>query len=178
MPLSKPWGASFVPVVLLKKYGVTTAQISLAIQDLDYRIIQRSLNEKYVEWHCQPLVKWHFQFPTASQMSGVWERLIRDVQWSLAILTHLRPGRSSEPCLLRQWEYSTAGPYAQVVMTQVTGNLLLLVTSFSSIKGCPCHGEPFKMRTYTPTSSGEGANFSQITCAPDSIASICPCCRK
>ena len=34
------------------------------------------------------------------------------------------------------------------------------ITSFSSGKGCPCHWGPFKMRTYTPASSGEGANFS------------------
>lgn len=63
-------------------------------------------------------------------------------------------------------------------MTQVTENLLLLVTSFSSVKGCPCHWEPFKMRIYTPASSGEGANFSQITSGPDGCAIICPCCRN
>ena len=54
-------------------------EINLAIQDLDHRITQRSLNENDVEWHCQPLVKWHFQPPTTSHMSGVWERLIRSV---------------------------------------------------------------------------------------------------
>ena len=64
-------------------------EIKLAIQDLDHRIIQRSLNEKDVEWQCQPLVKWHFQPPTASHMSGVWERLIRSVRNAMkAIFGH------------------------------------------------------------------------------------------
>ena len=59
-------------------------EIKLAIQDLDHRVIQRSLNEKDVEWRCQPLVKRHFQPPTASHMSGVWERLIRSVRNTIA----------------------------------------------------------------------------------------------
>ena len=37
------------------------------------------MHERGVEWHSQPLKRCHFQPPTASQMSGVWERLIRSV---------------------------------------------------------------------------------------------------
>ena len=64
-------------------------ELTVAIQDLDQEIIQRSLHEKDVEWHCQPLKKWHFQPPTASHMSGVWERLIRSVRKTMKpILGH------------------------------------------------------------------------------------------
>ena len=64
-------------------------EIRDAIQDLDHNIIERSLHEKDVEWHCQPLTKWHFHPPTASHMSGVWERLIRSVRGTMkAILGH------------------------------------------------------------------------------------------
>ena len=56
-------------------------ELTVAIQDLDQEIIQRSLHEKDVEWHCQP--------PTASHTSRVWERLIRSVRKTMkAILGH------------------------------------------------------------------------------------------
>ena len=52
-------------------------------------MIRRSLHEKDVEWHCQPLKKLHFQPLTASHMSGVWERLIRSVHNTMkAVLGH------------------------------------------------------------------------------------------
>lgn len=64
-------------------------EIGLAIQDLDQKLIQRSLHEKEVEWHSHPSEKWHFQPPTASHMSGVWECLIRSVRKTMkAILGH------------------------------------------------------------------------------------------
>lgn len=64
-------------------------ELKLAMQDLNQKTIQRNLLEKDVEWHCQPLDKWHFQPPTASHMSGVWERLIRTVRQTMkAIFGH------------------------------------------------------------------------------------------
>ena len=64
-------------------------EMALAIQQLDQEMIQRSLHEKEVEWHCQPFKKWHFQPPTDSHMSGVWERLIRSVRTTMkAVLGH------------------------------------------------------------------------------------------
>ena len=64
-------------------------ELTLAIEQLDHEMIQRSLHEKEVEWYCQPLKKWHFQPPTASHMSGVWERLIRSVRNTMkAVLGH------------------------------------------------------------------------------------------
>ena len=66
-------------------------EMTLAIQQLDQEMIRRSLHvhEKEVEWHCLPLKKWHFQSPTASNMSGVWERLIRSVRNTMkAVLGH------------------------------------------------------------------------------------------
>lgn len=64
-------------------------ELTLAIQQLDHEMIQRSLHEKEVEWYCQPLKKWHFQPPTASHMSGVWERLIRSLRNTMkAVLGH------------------------------------------------------------------------------------------
>ena len=97
-PSSKPCGALSAFVVPSRKSGVTMVptnftggerEIRDAIQDLDHDIIERSLHEKDVEWHCQPLTKWHFHPPTASHMSGVWERLIRSVRGTMkAILGH------------------------------------------------------------------------------------------
>ena len=64
-------------------------EMTLAIQQLDQEMIQRSLHEKEVEWHCQPFKKWHLQPPTASHMSGVWEHLIRSVRnTTKAVLGH------------------------------------------------------------------------------------------
>ena len=64
-------------------------EMTLAIQQLDQEMIRRSLHEKEIEWHCQPIKKWHFQPPTASHMSGVWERLIRSVRNTMkAVLGH------------------------------------------------------------------------------------------
>lgn len=64
-------------------------ELRLAIRELDQTVVQRSMHEKEVEWYCQPFKKWHFQPPTASHMSGVWERLIRSVRGTMkAILGH------------------------------------------------------------------------------------------
>ena len=83
-------------MVLPKRSGATMTltlleqrEMTLAIQQLDQEMIRRSLHEKDVEWHCQPLKKWHFQPPTASHMSGVWECLIRSVRNTMkAVLGH------------------------------------------------------------------------------------------
>lgn len=64
-------------------------EIRLAVQEWNEKAIVESLHERGVEWHSQPLKKWHFQPPTASHMSGVWERLIRSVRKTMkAILGH------------------------------------------------------------------------------------------
>ena len=92
-------------------------ELRASIQDLDHRIIQRSMHEKDVEWYCQPLVKWHFQPPTASNMSGVWERLIRSVRNTMkAILGHPHDPSDREPItpshLLLQWQGMSLPPGA------------------------------------------------------------------
>ena len=114
-------------------------EIRDVIQDLDHYIIKKSLHEKDVEWHCQPLTKWYFHPPTASHISGAWELLTRSVHHTMeAILVTLRPsspGRPSEPSLLRQSECSTNGLYAQAATTPMTGKLLLPVISFNRDKG-------------------------------------------
>ncbi|CAB4009182.1 Hypothetical predicted protein [Paramuricea clavata] len=59
------------------------------MQEWDQRAIVKAAQEKGVEWYFQPFKKWHFQPPTASHMSGVWERLIRSVRKVMkAILGH------------------------------------------------------------------------------------------
>lgn len=64
-------------------------EIRLAIQGWNQKAIIEALHERGVEWHSQPLKKWHFQPPTASHMSGVWERLIRSVRKTMkAIIGH------------------------------------------------------------------------------------------
>jgi hypothetical protein len=51
-------------------------ELGLLMREWDQRTIIKAAHEKGVEWHFQPFKKWHFQPPTASHMSGVWERLI------------------------------------------------------------------------------------------------------
>lgn len=64
-------------------------EIRDAIQDLDHDIFKRSLHEKDVKWHCQPLVQWHLHPPTVIHMSRVWERLIRSARIAMkAVLGH------------------------------------------------------------------------------------------
>ena len=54
-----------------------------AKKEWNQRAITESAHEKGVEWHFQPFKTWHFPPPTASHMSGVWERLIRSVRKTL-----------------------------------------------------------------------------------------------
>ncbi|CAB4031067.1 Hypothetical predicted protein [Paramuricea clavata] len=59
------------------------------MREWDQRAIIKAAHEKGVKWHFQPFKKWHFQPPTASHMSGVWERLIRSLRKVMkAILGH------------------------------------------------------------------------------------------
>ena len=144
-------------------------ELTVAIQDLDQGIIQRSLHEKDVEWHCQPLKKWHFQPPTASHMSGVWERLIRSVR------------KTMKPILGHSHAF-VARETLRTVFAEAVGILnsrpLRPVISFGSVKGCPCHPEPSKKRTCIPESNGEEVKSFQTTSGPDGCASICPCCKN
>ena len=88
-PSSKPCGALSVWSDNGTNFTGGEKEIRDAIQDLDHNIIERSLHEKDVEWHCRPLTKWHFQPPTTSHMSGMWEGLIRSVRGTIkAILGH------------------------------------------------------------------------------------------
>ena len=64
-------------------------ELKLARQEWNQTAIKHALHEKEVEWRCQPFQKWHFQPPTASHISGVWERLIRSVRMTMkAVLGH------------------------------------------------------------------------------------------
>ena len=157
-------------------------ELTVAIQDLDQEIIQRSLHEKDVEWHCQPLKKWHFQPPTASHMSGVWERLIRSV-------------RKTMKAILRHPHAFVARETLRTVFAEAVGILNSRPLCPSSDdpndrepitpshllqqrKGLSCHPEPSKKRTCIPESNGEGVKSFQTTSGPDGCASICPCCKK
>ncbi len=64
-------------------------EIRLAVKGWNQKAIIEAMHERGVEWHSQPLKKWHFQPPTASHMSGVWERLIRSVRKTMkAVIGH------------------------------------------------------------------------------------------
>ncbi|XP_068726424.1 uncharacterized protein [Montipora capricornis] len=55
-------------------------ELSRSIQDLDDGTIRRELHRYEKDWYRCAVPEWHFQPPTASHMSGVWERLIRNVR--------------------------------------------------------------------------------------------------
>ncbi|XP_068674575.1 uncharacterized protein [Montipora foliosa] len=55
-------------------------ELSRSIQDLDDGTIRRELHRYETDWYRCAVPEWHFQAPTASHMSGVWERLIRKVR--------------------------------------------------------------------------------------------------
>ena len=55
-------------------------ELSRSIQDLDDGTIRRELHRYETDWYRCAVPEWHFQPPTASHMSGVWERLIRSVR--------------------------------------------------------------------------------------------------
>ena len=64
-------------------------EIRSANRGWNQKAIIEAMHERGVEWHSQPLKKWHFQPPTASHMSGVWERLIRSVRKTMkAVIGH------------------------------------------------------------------------------------------
>ena len=55
-------------------------EASRSIRDLDDGTIKRELHRYETDWYRCAVPEWHFQPPTASHMSGVWERLIRSVR--------------------------------------------------------------------------------------------------
>ncbi|KAK3716441.1 hypothetical protein QZH41_007049 [Actinostola sp. cb2023] len=58
-------------------------ELRRSVRDLDEEVIKKDLHSQEVEWYSCPIPKWRFQPPTASHMSGVWERLIRSVRKSM-----------------------------------------------------------------------------------------------
>ena len=86
--LFKHYADSFQCVEVLRKYGRTMGRIlrvaekelSRSIRDLDDGTIKRELHRYGTDWYRCAVSEWHFQPPTASHMSGVWERLIRSVR--------------------------------------------------------------------------------------------------
>lgn len=57
-----------------------------SVKEFNDDLIRRELHSKGSEWHSCPTPKWKFQPPTASHMSGVWERLIRSVRKTMSPL--------------------------------------------------------------------------------------------
>ena len=55
-------------------------ELRRSVKELNAETIEKEFHSKEVEWYSCPLPKWQFQPPTASNMSGVWERLIRSVR--------------------------------------------------------------------------------------------------
>ncbi|KAK3745439.1 hypothetical protein QZH41_005079 [Actinostola sp. cb2023] len=50
-----------------------------SIKSLNEEAIKKEVHARNTEWHSCTMPKWRFQPPTASHMSGVWERLIQSV---------------------------------------------------------------------------------------------------
>ena len=55
-------------------------ELRRSIRELNEEQIRRKLHMHDADWFKCVLPKWRFQPPTASHMSGVWERLIRSVR--------------------------------------------------------------------------------------------------
>ena len=61
-------------------------ELRISIQNLNEETIKKELHSREVEWYVCPMPKWRFQPPTASHMSGVWERLIRSVRKTMTAI--------------------------------------------------------------------------------------------
>ena len=66
----------------------------------DDRTIRRELHKYETDWYRCAVPEWHFQPPTASHMSGVWERLIRSVRKAMKSVLVDRGARlGGKPCV-------------------------------------------------------------------------------
>ena len=66
-------------------------ELRRSVRELNEEQIRRELHSYDAEWFKYVLPRWRFQPPTASHMSGVWERLIRSVRKAMnAVLS--KPG--------------------------------------------------------------------------------------
>ena len=149
-------------------------ELKLAKQEWNQAAIKRPLHEKEVEWRWQPLEKWHFQPPTASHMSGVWERLIRSVRTTMkAVLGHPHAFVSRETL--------------RTVFAEAVGILNTRPLCSSSddptdwepitwghVKASPFHLGTSKMRRCTRASTGAGDKFSTTTSGRDGYVSTSP----
>ena len=157
-------------------------EIRLAIQGWNQKAIIEALHERGVEWHSQPLKKWHFQPPTASHMSGVWERLIRSVRKTMkaiiGIRTPLSSARRCVQCSQKQLVFSTADLFVQAAKIRTIVNQSHQVISYNNGKVSQYLLVYFKTQKSILESSGAEDKFWPTTFGRVGFVNIFPFCKK
>lgn len=111
------------------------------VRELNEEQIRRKLHSYGVEWFRYMLPRWRFQPPTASHMSGVWERLIRSVRKAMnAVLS--KPGtaiplETPRTVFAEVTPILNSRPISPASMIQVTWSHSLQTTFFYSVEISP-----------------------------------------
>ena len=116
-------------------------ELQRSVRELNEEQIRRELHSYGVEWFRYMLPRWRFQPPTASHMSGVWERLIRSVRKAMnAVLS--KPGAAIPLETLRTvfaevMSILNSRPISPASMIQMTWSHSLQTTFFYSVEILP-----------------------------------------
>lgn len=116
-------------------------ELQRSVREVNEEQIRRELHSYGVEWFRYMLPRWRFQPPTASHMSGVWERLIRSVRKAMnAVLS--KPGAAIPLETLRTvfaevMSILNSRPISPASMIQVTWSHSLQTTFFYSVEILP-----------------------------------------
>lgn len=116
-------------------------ELQRSVREVNEEQIRRELHSYGVEWFRYMLPRWCFQPPTASHMSGVWERLIRSVRKAMnAVLS--KPGAAIPLETLRTvfaevMSILNSRPISPASMIQVTWSHSLQTTFFYSVEILP-----------------------------------------
>ena len=116
-------------------------ELQRSVREVNEEQIRRELHSYGVEWFRYMLPRWRFQPPTASHMSGVWERLIRSV-WKAMNAVLSKPGAAIPLETLRTvfaevMSILNSRPISPASMIQVTWSHSLQTTFFYSVEILP-----------------------------------------
>lgn len=116
-------------------------ELQRSVREVNEEQIRRELHSYGVEWFRYMLPRWRFQPPTASHMSGMWERLIRSVRKAMnAVLS--KPGaaiplETLHAVFAEVMSILNSRPISPASMIQVTWSHSLQTTFFYSVEILP-----------------------------------------